>query len=217
MKTILLLSLILLISCQIQIKGIDLSTWDDVVYWNTLKSEVKFVILRAGYGRDNTDNLFEGYYKKCKEYNIPVGAYWYGKAQNVEEAEIEAKSFLKRLKGKQFEYPVYYDIEDKLMINTGKTTVSNMLEKFCSILEDNKYYCGVYACKSNLENYFTKRVLEKYDIWLAHYKDSTSYKGHTMWQYTDTGTLKGKPGNCDLNLCYYNYPPLIKSKHFNGY
>ena len=59
MKFILFLSLILLISCQIQLKGIDLSTWDDVIYWDTLKSEVKFVILRAAYGRDNTDNLFE--------------------------------------------------------------------------------------------------------------------------------------------------------------
>ena len=217
MKTILLLSLILLISCQIQIKGIDLSTWDDVVYWNTLKSEVKFVILRAGYGRDNTDNLFENYYKKCKQYGIPVGAYWYGKAQSVSEAETEANSFLKRLKGKQFEYPVYYDIEDKLMLNQGTTTISNMLEKFCTILENNKYYCGVYSSKYYLENYFTKRVLEKYDVWLAHYASSTSYKGHTIWQYTDTGTLKGKPGDCDLNWCYYNYPPLIKSKHFNGY
>ena len=217
MKQILFLSLILLISCQVQFKGIDLSTWDDVVYWDTLKNEVKFVILRAGYGRDNTDNLFENYYKKCKQYGIPVGAYWYGKAQSVSEAETEANSFLKRLKGKQFEYPVYYDIEDKLMLNQGTTTISNMLEKFCTILENNKYYCGVYSSKYYLENYFTKRVLEKYDVWLAHYASSTSYKGHTIWQYTDTGTLKGKPGDCDLNWCYYNYPPLIKSKHFNGY
>ena len=217
MKSILFLSLTILISCQVKFKGIDLSTWDDVVYWDTLKNEVKFVILRAGYGRDNTDNLFESYYKKCKQYNIPVGAYWYGKAQSVAEAETEAKSFLKRLSGKQFEYPVYYDIEDKLMLNQGMTTISNMLEKFCTILENNKYYCGVYSSKYYLENYFTKRVLEKYDVWLAHYASSTSYKGHTIWQYTDTGSLNGKPGDCDLNWCYYNYPPLIKSKHFNGY
>ena len=103
------------------------------------------------------------------------------------------------------------------MLNQGTTTISNMLEKFCTILENNKYYCGVYSSKYYLENYFTKRVLEKYDVWLAHYASSTSYKGHTIWQYTDTGTLKGKPGDCYLNWCYYNYPPLIKSKHFNGY
>jgi hypothetical protein len=29
--------------------------------------------------------------------------------------------------------------------------------------------------------------------------------------------LKGKPGNFDLNYCYYDYPSLIKSKHFNGF
>ena len=217
MKSILILFIIGLATCEIKIPGIDLSSWDETVYWDKLKNDVKFVILRAGYGKDTTDKVFETYYKKCKHYNIPVGAYWFGYAKTVSEAETEAKAFMRRLNGKQFEYPVYYDIEDDSMINTGKTNVSNMLDKFCSILEKNKYYCGVYAGKYNLENYFTKSVLSKYDIWLAHYAKTTSYKGHKIWQYAEDGTLSSKPGDCDLNWSYYNYPPLIKSGHFNGY
>ena len=216
-KTFLLLSLILAISFEVKLKGIDLSKWDETVHWDKLKKEVKFVILRAGYGSDNTDGVYEKYYKKCKEHDIPVGAYWYGKATSVKHAETEAKSFLKRLKGKKFEYPVFYDIEDKTMLKEGKSTISKMLEKFCSILEKEKYYCGVYGSKSTLEDHFTKEVLSKYDIWLAHYTSSTSYKGHKIWQYTETGRLAGKPGDCDLNWSYVNYPPLIKSKHLNGY
>ena len=92
-----------------------------------------------------------------------------------------------------------------------------MVKEFCSVLEQHKYYCGLYSSKSYLETYFTKEVLKKYDIWLAHYTSSTSYKGHKIWQYTESGKLKGKPGKCDLNYCYYDYPTLIKSKHFNGY
>jgi len=217
MKLILFLSLIFLISAGYKVKGIDLSFWDDTVYWDTLKNEVKFVILRAGEGPNTTDSYYEYYYKKCKEYDIPVGAYWYGMATDVKGAEQEANEFLRRLKGKKFEYPLYYDIEEEKTLETGKTNVSNMLAKFCSILEKNNYYCGIYGSKYTLENYYTEEVLYKYDIWLAHYASSTDYVGHKIWQYTESGHLDGKPGYCDLNWSYMNYPALIKSKHFNGY
>ena len=220
MKLILFISLIILISSGIELFGIDLSFWDDVVYWDILKTEVKFVILRAGSGTGSIDAVYEDYYKKCKQYNIPVGAYWYAYATTVDGAEAEAKAFLQTLKGKQFEYPVYYDIEEEKIYNTGKNNISNMLERFCTILEENGYYCGIYGNKYSLQNFYTKSVLNRYDIWLAHYTYNaapTDYVGHRIWQYTDTGRLNGKPGDCDLNWSYENYPALIKSKHFNGY
>ena len=212
--------MIILISSGIELFGIDLSSWDDVVYWDVLKTEVKFVILRAGYGTGTTDTVYEDYYAKCKQYNIPVGAYWYSYATTVDGAEEEARAFLQRLKGKKFEYPVYYDIEEEKIYNTGKNNISNMLERFCTILEENGYYCGIYGNKYSLTNFYTKSVLNRYDIWLAHYTKNgapTDYVGHRIWQYTDSGTLKGKPGDCDLNWSYENYPALIKAKHFNGY
>ncbi len=220
MKLILFITLIILISSGIELFGIDLSSWDDVVYWDVLKTEVKFVILRAGYGTGTTDTVYEDYYAKCKQYNIPVGAYWYSYATTVDGAEEEARAFLQRLKGKKFEYPVYYDIEEEKIYNTGKNNISNMLERFCTILEENGYYCGIYGNKYSLTNFYTKSVLNRYDIWLAHYTKNgapTDYVGHRIWQYTDSGTLKGKPGDCDLNWSYENYPALIKAKHFNGY
>ena len=217
MKLIFLLSVYLIIQVSsFQALGIDLSAWDDTVYWDTLKNQVKFVILRAGIGQKG-DTVYESYYKKCKEIGMPVGAYWYSKATTVKAAEQEANYFLEKLKGKQLEYPVYFDVEHKPMLETGKTNVSKMVKAFCSILENKKYYCGIYSSKYYLETYFTEEVLNLYDIWLAHYTSSTSYKRHKIWQYTESGRLSGKPGDCDLNYCYYDYPTLIKSKHFNGF
>ena len=218
MKLVLLISLSLIFQISsYQVLGIDLSGWDEVVYWDILKTEVKFVILRAGIGQGGRDSVYESYYSKCKEIGMPVGAYWYSKATTIKAAQQEANYFLQRLKGKKFEYPIYYDVEESSIFNTGKTNVSNMLKAFCTILEENGYYCGIYSSKNFLENYFTSEVLNRYDIWVAHYASSTSFKGHLLWQFTGTGTLRGKPGECDLNYCYYDYPSLIKSKHFNGY
>ena len=218
MKLILIISLSLIFQISpYKVLGIDLSGWDETVYWDILKTEVKFVILRAGIGAGGTDAVYESYYKKCKEIGMPVGAYWYAKATTVKGAQQEANYFLQRLKGKKFEYPIYYDVEHQPIFQTGKTNVSNMLKAFCTILEQNGYYCGVYSSKNYLENYFTSEVLNRYDIWLAHYTSSTIYKGNLMWQFCEDGRLKGKPGDCDLNYCYYDYPTLIKTKHFNGY
>ena len=215
MKLVLLISLSLIFQISsYQVLGIDLSGWDEVVYWDILKTEVKFVILRAGIGQGGRDSVYESYYSKCKEIGMPVGAYWYSKATTIKAAQQEANYFLQRLKGKKFEYPIYYDVEESSIFNTGKTNVSNMLKAFCTILEENGYYCGIYSSKNFLENYFTSEVLNRYDIWLAHYTSSTSYKGHLMWQFCEDGRLKGKPGDCDLNYCYYDYPTLIKTKHF---
>jgi GH25 family lysozyme M1 (1,4-beta-N-acetylmuramidase) len=214
----LLISLSLLIQISpYQVFGIDLSGWDDVVYWDTLKQEVQFVILRAGYGQGKSDAVYESYYQKCKQYGLPVGAYWFAYATTVEGARQEAYYFLEKLEGKQLEYPVYYDIEEQSIFDTGKENVSNMLKEFCTILESKRYYCGVYSSRNYLDNYFTDEVLDRYDIWLAQYASSTSYTRHLIWQFTGTGSLDGKPGDCDLNYCYYDYPTLMKTKHFNGF
>ena len=210
---------LLLSSTSLKLLGIDLSKWDETVYWDKLKKDVKFVILRAGIGKDVSDVLYEKYYKKCKEYKIPVGAYWYAKATTVSGAKNEAFYTIKRLKGKKFEYPIYYDIEDKPIFETGKINISNMVKEFCSILEKNKYLCGIYSSKSYLENYFTDEVKNKYQVWLAHYGvKQTNYKGkYQIWQYTDKARLASKPGDCDLNYAYVDYPKLIQSRRLNGY
>ena len=87
---LLIFTTLLLSSTSLKLLGIDLSKWDETVYWDKLKQDVKFVILRAGIGKDVSDVLYENYYKKCKEYKIPVGAYWYAKATTVSGAKNEA-------------------------------------------------------------------------------------------------------------------------------
>ena len=52
---------------------------------------------------------------------------------------------MKRAKDKKFEFPVYYDVEEQSVLETGSENLKNMINAFCGELEKNNYYCGVYA------------------------------------------------------------------------
>ena len=91
--------------------GIDVSEWQGDINWN--KVDTDFCIIRAGYGKSvsQKDKKFEVNYSGCKANSIPCGVYWYSYAVTPEEAVSEANACLEIIKGKQFEYPIYFDVE----------------------------------------------------------------------------------------------------------
>ena len=221
MKVILLISLCLLSQItSLKWLGIDLSGWDDTVYWDVLKTQVKFVILRAGYGQGGNDSVYERYYKKCKEIGMPVGAYWYAKATTVKGAREEANYFLNKLKGKKFEFPVYYDVEEESILDTGAENVNALITTFCGELDKNGYYCGLYSSSNYLINLISEEIKHKYAIWVAHWGvDKPSYEGPWgIWQYTSDGNMDGvESERLDFDLAIINYEPIIKFLGKNGY
>ena len=139
MITVIYLILILGISCVFQ--GADVSKWDEDNDWAAASKTVYFTIMRAGYGFGHIDAYYETNYKNAKANGVKVGAYWYSYANSVSDAVQEANYFVKALKGKQFEWPVYYDIEEKSIFEAG--IASDIAKAFCNILEANKYFCGI--------------------------------------------------------------------------
>ena len=138
-------------------KGIDVSTWQGKIDWTQVKGAgIHYAILRSSFGSPDpsqVDNQFENNYKGAKAAGIPVGAYHYGYAVSEAEARQEAKFFLDTIKGKQFEYPVYYDVEDNGTMGTlSRQTLTNVIKAFCSEVEKAGYYVGVYASLSWLDS-----------------------------------------------------------------
>ena len=203
--------------------GIDVSKHQGRIDWQAVKEtgEVQFAILRAGYGRyaDQKDLTFECNYLCAKAVGIPVGAYWYSYAMSVEEAREEAKVCLQVLKGKRFEYPIYYDVEEARQSNLGKAELTEICEAFCDMLEDAGYYAGVYANTF----WFTHkldhaRLAAKYTIWLADYRRYYDRNlARRMHQYSSKGRVKGISGRVDLNVCTFDFPRVIKAAGLNGY
>lgn len=203
------------------IKGIDVSVHNGNIDWNRVKSAgINFAILRAGYGKvaSQKDAKFEQNYTGAKAAGIPVGAYWYSYAMNEDEARLEADVFLSVIKGKQFEMPVYYDVEEHKQFTLGKDKVSAIMRAFMQRVEAAGYLVGLYSNKSSLISYTSDDIKEHYAIWLAHWVLKTDYSDvYGMWQYSDKGHVDGIVGNVDMDTCYVDYTSIIKNGGYNGF
>ena len=199
--------------------GIDVSEWQGKIDWSRVKTD--FVILRAGYGRlsSQIDKCFETNYAGCKSAGIPCGAYWFSYALTPDEARQEARACIEVIKEKQFEYPIYYDVEENKTLNLGQSAVSAIIRAFLDELEKAGYFAGLYMSVDNLIAYTDEMIKERYAVWIAEYDVlRPSYNGsYGMWQKSSTGRLDGIQGNVDLNEAYRDYPSIIKEKGLNGW
>ena len=199
------------------IKGIDVSKYQPNINWKKVKaSGVDFVIIRAGYRGYSTgamveDPYFKTHMKGALDAGLKVGVYFYSQAINTEEAVEEASMVLQLIKKYNITYPVFFDTEatgtgvgraDGLS-TSHRTKIANA---FCKTIQNSGYKAGVYASKSWFYYQLDYSALSAYEIWLAHYTDSTDFKHHyDMWQYTGTGSCDGVSGAVDLNWCYTKY------------
>lgn len=199
-------------------KGIDISYCQKKIDWTKVTAD--FVIVRAGYGRydHQKDSMFESHYAGAKKRGIPVGAYWYSYAKTPDEARAEAAACIEVLKGKQFEYPIYYDVEEKDVLALGREKVSAIIRAFVEKLEAAGYWVGLYGSYSSLTTVTDEDIRTRYAVWLAHWNVQKSpYSGaYGLWQY-GVGKADGVTGDCDLDYSYVDYPKLIKERGRNGY
>ena len=203
--------------------GIDVSFWQgNFNFLQAAREGVKFAILRGAYNRSK-DNRFEEYYKNAKAVGLNVGVYQYSMATTVDEALTEAK-FLENniLKGKKFELPIYYDIEDNVQKNLSKNQVSNIAKTWLDYLEGKGYFVGIYSSKSFLEVYLNEDIRIDYSIWVAQWATECTYQGpYGMWQFGGETNLirtnKVAGVVCDQNYMIVDYPTLIIEKGMNGY
>ena len=199
--------------------GIDVSRWQGDIDWTKVKTD--FCIIQAGYGRElsQKDEKFERNYSGCKAAGVPCGAYWYSYATSEDEARKEAAVCIEVLKGKQFEYPVYYDVEEQRILSLGRDKVSAIIKAFCGELEKAGYFVGLYMSAYPLGNLVSEEVRNRYAVWVAHYGvTKPCYSGaYGIWQKSSTGSVSGISGKVDLDEAYEDYPAIIKAAGLNGF
>lgn len=205
--------------------GIDVSAHQHGIDWAKVKAsgKVDFVILKTG-GSDAgiyKDGRYEFNYSQCKKYGIPVGAYYFvgQKCTTVDAGIADAKRFLEHLKGKQFEYPVYIDVEAPVPGTRKGNTDATIA--FIQTVQNAGYWVGIYASTwSGFASRLDDSRLQSYAHWVAQYASSCEYTGKVgigIWQYSSKSSVSGISGNVDMNYCYVDYPTKIKAKGLNGF
>ena len=215
-------------------KGVDISEFNGNVDMNQLKKQgYDFVIIRLGYGSDQTDqddNMFETNVKKAEAAGLDWGAYIYSYALTVNEAKSEANHTLRMLRGKQPTMPIAFDWEDDNYKQRygmpSNATVREIARTYVNTIYNAGYYPMIYTGYYWLKGAFDDDTLfEHCDIWLAQW--STKYDYHDrplgMWQYggetnyIESPTISGLSGIFDKNYSYKNYPMIIKAYGYNNH
>ena len=114
--------------------------------------------------------------------------------------------------------PVYFDLEEKKQFDLGKEQVSAIMRAFLKKVESAGYFVGLYGSASSLTTHTADDIKSWYTIWLAHWVDETNYSGaYGVWQHSEKGKVAGINGNVDLDICYKDFPTIIKGKGLNGF
>ena len=210
-------------------KGIDISKHQNgLKLIDVKKAGYDFVIIRGaytGYGADRTkqkDSCFEDFYKQAKNLGLAVGVYYYSCAKTAKEGMNEAKFLFNNcLKGKQFEMPIYIDVEDAKWQADNKQGVTDAIIGFCTELESLGFYSGVYSSLSWFNNKLETDRLAGWTKWVARWVTSANEKpvvgfnAFDMWQYSDNGKVGNK--TVDVDICYIDFESIIKKVGKNGF
>lgn len=210
-------------------QGIDVSYHQGVINWEKVKNtgKVDFAIIRCGYGMNEwnettqtwtqDDPQWEYNTSECERLNIPYGVYLYSYADTTEKAKSEAEHVIRMLEGKNLSYPIYYDMEDKSVMNNSKITAakaSQIAQTFLNTMKAAGYNnLGVYSSKYYFETKLTASVFNQYPKWVAQYSNSCTYKkNYQIWQCSNSTVINGISGKVDYN---YKIGLVISQNNIN--
>ena len=202
-------------------KGIDVSKWNGDIDWKSVKnSGIDYVIIRAGYGTSTVDPLFKSHIEGAKDAGLKIGVYWFSYATSPEKALIEAQKCLETISPykNSITYPVFFDFEYdsvKYAQNNGvtitKDIATNMANNFMNTVKSYGYDTGLYTNKDFSSTYYTDDIINSSTLWIAQYSDTNTFgRPHSMWQYSEKGSVPGINGAVDLNYT------LLKTSNINS-
>ena len=189
-------------------KCIDVSEWNgDINFSKVRNTGVTCVIIRAGYGKDpnQEDNKFNEYYRQAKAAGLNVGAYWYSYATSVDAAKAEVRNCMKTIRGKEFDLPVFLDVEEYRQAVLPRRTLTDIISTFCDGIKSNGFESGLYSAKSMLvDSAYPDELASKYLIWMA--APNNSYNELPPFvdihQYSWKGKVDGISEKVDMNYIY---------------
>lgn len=197
--------------------GVDVSSYQGRIDWNAVADDgIDFAMVRILTGKGTSDlsidTRFEYNYEYARKAGIKVGVYRYSYATTKSGAKREASRVVEVLNGRKLDYPVVLDMEESSVLNqTTREKRTEIIQAYKEVIEDAGYKFALYANRTWLENYIEPEAVKGVDIWFARWRSLSSGPGYngagdlTMWQYSNSGSVKGISGKVDLDVSYKKY------------
>jgi lysozyme len=192
--------------------GIDVSHHNGAVDWTAVaRAGLVFALVKATEGATFTDHLFGDNWARIKAAGLMRGAYhFFRPAAPVAE---QADRFLATMGDLgPGDLPPVLDIEEA---GVGRDEWADLppaerVPAALAWLDRVEQACGrkpiVYTRRGFVrEKFGAPGALSGYPLWVAHYTKApgpsvpAGWDKWTIWQYTETGAVKGVPGKFDLD------------------
>lgn len=205
--------------------GVDISTHNGNVNIKRVRDAgMERIGIRAGYGNNNTDKMFNQNALACVNLGVPVLLYWFSYAYTVEMAKREAEFAVEHAKKYWEKCPIAFDLEyDSVRyartkgVNIDKELATEMAVAFMRRVEELGYIPVIYSNKDYLKNYFDmdkiKIRFDKVYLWYARYASAITTEERNkadIWQFTSKGRVDGINGDVDINEFYTDFETVSK-------
>ena len=212
-------------------QGPDISTHNGNVDIKRVRDAgYKRIGIRAGYGKNNTDQKYNQNALACVNLGVPVILYWFSYAYTVEMAEKEAEYAVEHAKKYWDKCPIAFDLEYDTVryartqgVNIDKELATKMSVAFLGRVKELGYIPVIYSNKDYLNNYFDMDKITfqcgKVYLWYARYASAITADERLkadIWQFTSKGTIPGVNGNVDVNEFYTDFETVSKKPGENS-
>ena len=201
---------------QKMLRGIDVSKWQGVIDFDSLKNSTDFVIARASYGVGYTDTQFARNRDELRRLNLLRGFYTYSYPQ-YNTPEVEADWFCKVIGTPQEGEILCLDFEEQYSDPVNWCT--RFLDRVSSTL--NGYKPLIYLNLSAINSYDWKPAVDRNcGLWLARWDyNSTAPAPATDWpvvamrQWSNKETFSGISVPTDANIFYGDKTAFLNYGH----
>jgi len=211
--------------------GIDVSNYNRQINYAAAKiAGIRFAMVKASQGhslyKDHylfADSSFGYHVSGFTKVGIPVGAYHFFTASNMEEVYKEADFFLETVEPYRDSISLYLacdaeNYNNKYLQGLSRSELSTLIDTFCSRVEAAGFKACHYTNTDHIRSYIDISKIS-FPVWQAHYISGGAVKKPTdageklaIHQYTGSGQLPGVAGQYDLNFGYAPLARLIISR-----
>lgn len=186
-------------------RGIDVSNYQGSIDFTEVKeSGIQIVYILASQGNYFTDSYLKEFYNGATDNGLLVGFYhFFDPSVSVDS---QAQYFVDTISGLTSDCRLVLDLEETKGV--GAAELSQLAVEFLETVKslsgkDVAIYTYTSFANSDIESGYG---LENYPLWIAEYgvdapaSNSIWGSAYSAWQYSDSGSVSGISGDCDMDI-----------------